>query len=280
LSPEVNLNTESAEEMIDMKKNVSRSSVERVASAFIGEVLTKPGKVPSYLRKAALVLLDDHFVHTSPIPFMPDEMLNRIQSSETLLPPRAWLDAGNQSPDGLTFLVSLAKHLSAKSVFEIGTYNGVTAWSIARNVSGVMVDTLDLPPTDVPSLPIEDGDHHHRKGFPTREYPLPSDAGKVRQHWGDSSSFDFSPWAGKCDLVYVDGAHSAPYVRADSTNALQMVARSGAIVWDDYWRQIHGVREVMDELSRGRLRGRVWRVPGTRLVVYLPDELKERLAPE
>lgn len=133
------------------------------------------------------------------------------------------------------------------------------------------------PPAEETLLPLETGDLNHRVDFPTRQYPLAKESGSVHQHWGDSASFDFTPWQDRCDLVYIDGAHSAPYVKSDTQNALMMINRCGAIVWDDYWRQIAGVPEVLDALYAGELEGRLRRIPSTRLVMYVSEALELRL---
>ena len=47
---------------------------------------------------------------------------------------------------------------------------------------------------------------------------------RITQHLGDSATFDYKPFAGAIDLVFVDGAHTYDYVRADSKNALSTIA--------------------------------------------------------
>jgi len=43
-------------------------------------------------------------------------------------------------------------------------------------------------------------------------------------------------------------------------------------VWDDYWRRIHGVPAILNELSVS-----LFRVPGTRLVVHFAPVALDRL---
>lgn len=172
---------------------------------------------------------------------------------------------GTQTVEGLLFLGSLARALDARELFEIGTYNGLTTWCLAENLPGACVHTLDLPPEETPSLELERGDHSNRRGFAQRLYQATPPQARVVEHFGDSATFDFTPWRGRCDLVYVDGAHSEPYVRSDTANALEMLSDRGAVVWDDYWHNVEGVRRVLD--SRRDLD--LHRVPGTRLVVHL-----------
>jgi hypothetical protein len=51
------------------------------------------------------------------------------------------------------------------------------------------------------------------------------------------------------------------------------VSEHGAVVWDDYWRQVSGVKRVLDRKSGLEL----CRIKGTRLVVYLTRGAVSRL---
>src|SRR5204863_237070 len=57
---------------------------------------------------------------------------------------------------------------------------------------------------------------------------------KVEQLFGDSKTLDITPWAGTCDLVFVDGSHAYSYVVSDSEKALQLVRPGGLVLWHDY----------------------------------------------
>jgi len=233
------------------------------------------------LRRRARILrgnfLNHQFERTSPIEALPDGLANAIYGTEIVLPPRRLLgDTGSQSVDGLFFLLSLAKVMDGHEVFEIGTFKGVTTWCLARNLPHATVNTLDLPLDRRPTLELEETDEPNRDRDPEPlAYEVLDAPGKVTQHWGDSATFDFSPWRDRCDLVYIDGAHSEAYVRCDTKNAFEMLAENGAIVWDDYWRQVRGVPLVLNELRHDV---QLYRVPGTRLVVHLSPSLDRSLS--
>ncbi|HZA20402.1 MAG TPA: class I SAM-dependent methyltransferase [Actinomycetota bacterium] len=218
--------------------------------------------------------LNHRFERRSPISVMSEAALNCIYRHEVILPPRHLLmQPGTQTIDGLFLLVSLAKELQARVLFEIGTFTGLTAWCFARNLPDAEVNTLDIPSGESPLLPLEESDLHRAGGVPMA-YDRLQQADGVRQHWGDSATFDFSSWREGCDLVYIDGAHSEQYVESDTSNALQMLSSSGAVVWDDYWRLSPGVVTVLHQ-RRGDLE--LFRVPGTRLVVHLAPDARRRL---
>lgn len=226
----------------------------------------RPQTMSLAVRRLRRTFLDYRFESSSPIPPLAEALLDTIHAQEIVLPPRnLWMQEGNQTPDGLMFLISLAKTIGAKRLFEIGTFNGLTAWCFARNLDDAVVDTLDLPADESPLWELEPSDEGNRMAFDRPLYEAMPVLGKVVQHWGDSATFDFGPWKRRCDLVYIDGAHSEPYVASDSDNALRMVSEHGAVVWDDYWRRVEGVRRVLDRRSDLDLH----RVAGTRLVVYL-----------
>jgi predicted O-methyltransferase YrrM len=218
--------------------------------------------------------LNHQFERRSPLSVLPETALRRIYRHELILPPRRFLmQPGMQTIDGLFFLVSLAKELPARVLFEIGTFTGLTAWCLARNLPDAAVHTLDIPPGETPRLDLEESDLH-RAGRMPMAYERLQSVNRVRQHWGDSAGFDFSSWHGACDLIYIDGAHSEQYVESDTSNALRMLSSSGAIVWDDYWRLSPGVVAV---LHHRRHELELFRVPGTRLVVHFAPGATSRV---
>lgn len=239
--------------------------------------LFKPGEVARRARILSGIFLDHQFERTSPLPELPAPLSERIYDTEVVMPPFRYLDRpGTQTVEGLFFLVSLAKMLNARSLFEIGTFTGLTTWCLGRNLPGASIDTLDLPVEQQPSLELEATDWGNRRR-PVQDHlyeVLPHEA-SVTQHWADSATFDFDPWKGSVDLVYIDGAHSEGYVRKDTESALLMVSDRGAIVWDDYWRQVRGVPTVLHEMQQVPL----MRVPGTRLVVHLTAVARQSLGP-
>jgi hypothetical protein len=74
----------------------------------------------------------------------------------------------------------------------------------------------------------------------------------IQQFYGDSKQFDESPWAGACDLVFVDGSHARSYVESDSRKALRLVRPGGLVLWHDYRgaRAVPGVYEALNGLAR------------------------------
>ncbi len=166
------------------------------------------------------------------------------------------------------FVSSMALFLKAQNAFEFGTCTGLTTYNLAQNITG-KVYTLDLPQGTPPQLYTENAEQEFMtiktenllwQGRP--------ESGKIVPLYGDSADFDYSPYLGKMDLVFVDASHSYEYVKNDSEKALAMLAPRGAVLWHDYTLPWPGVVRYLNELS-GTLPLR--QVRGTSLVVYMKD---------
>jgi hypothetical protein len=219
------------------------------------------------LRRLGAAVRDRRFDLQSPIPSLPHEHLSAMGADSITMPPLRDFAPGNQSPLGLLWLTSIAAAVGVETAFEIGSYNGLTALTLALNLPSATIHTLDLGPTDQPALPLFRDDPLHIVERRSRLYDGSEAAKRIVQHLGDSATFDFSPYYGRCDLVYVDGAHSFEYVQSDSERAFRLVSADGVVVWDGYWYLVPDVPRYLDGLDRRGL----YRVPGTRLVVLLPE---------
>ncbi len=226
----------------------------------------------SAVREAADLFFYREFLHSSPMPEAPYGLLHRLGVTGVALPPRAFFEDGTQTTEGLAFLVSLAKALDVQRVLEIGTFTGVTALTLTMNLPSLTIDTLDLPAGKLPALSFAQDDRGYLPSAQRRRvFEGESEAERIIQHEGDSARFDFSALGKTFDLVYVDGAHSYDYVANDTKAAFHVVSGSvGAIVWDDYSPGWHGVVRYLNERTDLGL----YRVPGTRLVLWLSDGAK------
>jgi len=177
-----------------------------------------------------------------------------------------WMRGTGSYSTDLISLCQLCHCLDPKIVFEIGTLRGYTALHMAMNTGPeCRIVTLDLPkntgtePTPKLRTTLM-ADIHCR--MDVKEYcfsSTPHEA-KIQPLFGDSATFDFSPYLGKVDLFFIDGAHSYEYVRSDSENALQCVRPGGVIAWHDFGRVgLNEVSRCLLELSR---KIRIYSVPG------------------
>ena len=176
-------------------------------------------------------------------------------------PPRRW---ANLSDYEALILAALVQEAAPEAAFEFGTFDGFSAWLIAAN-SRATVWTLDLPAGAVP-LGGEPGDAEAARELAEAGGPgiLVRGDPRVVQLFGDSATFDFAPYAGKMDFVFVDGNHAASWIEADTRHALELVKPGGMAVWHDCDRR-H--RAVWDCLTRLAQRLPIRSVPGTRFAV-------------
>lgn len=171
-------------------------------------------------------------------------------------------------------LCALAQLLGCRSIFEIGTFRGDTSWLLAHNLPQARVFTLDLPGPESAQrarLEITDVDeyfHTWERGARFRDTP---ESLRIIPLVGDSATFDFSPYRGAMDLVYIDASHSYSYVRADTEAALAMLSPTGTIVWDDY-TYYPGIYAYLNELAP-TLDRPIYHLLGTRLAVHARRDL-------
>lgn len=137
-------------------------------------------------------------------------------------------------------LALLLKKAKARRVFEFGTYQGVSITQLALNVSPPgRVCTLDLPEgqTDV-ALAIPDPDELHIAQAAGKGQLVPADVkSRIEFLKQDSAKFDERPFVEQMDFVFVDGAHSAGYVRNDSEKGWRMLCPGGIMAWHDFRTQ-------------------------------------------
>lgn len=163
----------------------------------------------------------------------------------------------------------------ARRMFEFGTCTGKTAYLWARNSPPeATVVTVTLAPDHLGDYRQEATDDSRDVRFALKEsshteflYSGSPVAAKVEQLFADSKALDVAPWAGTCDLVFVDGSHAYSYVVSDSAKALELVAPGGLVLWHDYAGPRHaaGVYRALNELAH---RLPLVRLEGTTLVAY------------
>jgi predicted O-methyltransferase YrrM len=149
-------------------------------------------------------------------------------------------------------LGAVTAFLRPKATFEIGTFTGGATLIMARHADAeAAIYTLDMPPDQhalqlagLESDPPESDFRRIGERFRGTEYEA-----KITQLYGDSATFDFSRYAGKIDLVLIDGSHSYEYVKHDTDAALQMLSSTGSIIWDDCSAASPGVVKALDEYA-------------------------------
>ena len=128
-----------------------------------------------------------------------------------------------------TTLILLMKKAEARSLFE-----SVTQFALNLPAES-LICTLDLPDgTSDTQFAIPDPHEADiaRQGDKGSLVP-PELKSRVTFLKLDSAALDESPYAGRMDFVFVDGAHSYDYVKNDSEKGWRMLRSGGIIAWHD-----------------------------------------------
>jgi len=204
------------------------------------------------------------------LPILPLSAVLTSKLDVTLLEPL--FAGGNVSLLELMVIANVAKQAEPPMAFEIGTFDGRTTLNIAANLTlPAKVYTLDLPKSDLGETkfalaPGETAFVDKTKSgarFIGTAYEK-----QITQLYGDSATFDFSPYEGQMGLVFVDGSHSYDYILQDTANALRLASDNGFILWHDYQQDWPGVIRALNELKeRDKTCTGLAKIEGTSLVM-------------
>jgi predicted O-methyltransferase YrrM len=167
-------------------------------------------------------------------------------------------------------LASLVAYAHPRSIFEFGTFEGRTTLQIAINSPDEStISTIDLSADDeITRYPRAYADEGRARKLPVGGCFLGHpESRKITQLSGDSATHNFDDFRERVEFVFVDGDHSFEYVKADSENALRMLAPGGLILWHDYSGSWPGVSQYLRQLAGTRT---LFHIAETSLVVYGP----------
>lgn len=195
-----------------------------------------------------------------------------VASSGTILLAETEGVDGNISLYELTVIAKLIRWVQPKRVFEIGTFDGRTTLNIAMNApKDAEVFTLDLTASERKDIthslaPFEE--RYVNKAVSGDRFRNNPGGKNIQQLLGDSASFDYAPYQGSIDLVFIDGSHAYEYVKSDTEASLKLLRPQGGVliwhdcgVWNDVTRYLH---ELDAKLGTGTLK----QIEDTSLVVW------------
>jgi len=182
---------------------------------------------------------------------------------------------GTIRPIEAQVLAALVARLKPGTIFEIGTYTGFSTLHLERNApADATIYTLDLPYDKTEISLRNDLNEAHRDikniNLNEKRY-FHADGGSKRivELFGNSLVFDFSPYYGKMDFVFIDANHSYAYVKSDTENALKMLSSRGVILWHDYDFIHPGVFKLVNEIARER---KIYYIERTRYAVFVNND--------
>jgi hypothetical protein len=160
-----------------------------------------------------------------------------------------------------------------KEVLEIGTYMGHTTSLMAENLDTATIHTVDLPETfsdesDRATGLVKDDLHLIRERVVGREYRAKAAAARIRQHFGDTATWDFRE-AGRPTFFFIDGSHTYEYCKNDSEKCYDLCAGRAVFLWHDCDKSHPGVQRLISEWRNAGRDIRVIR--GTSLAYWKSD---------
>jgi predicted O-methyltransferase YrrM len=167
---------------------------------------------------------------------------------------------------------AICRAVQPRTIFEIGTYTGSTTLIMAFNTAPeTRITTLDLEPAarDMHRFGMGVG------GFPPFEvggaFRNGPQARRIEQVFGSSETFNYRPYEGRMDIVFIDADHTYEFVQKDTEAALRLLRPGGVVLWDDYLHrpehpECSGVTQTVNELARTRP---CYQIAGTRLAVWI-----------
>jgi predicted O-methyltransferase YrrM len=190
---------------------------------------------------------------------------------EETVDPYSFLDGGSL-PTDLALLKGLARKKKVRTYYEIGTWRGESA----SNVASIAEECISV------SLSDEE----------MRQYGLSEQFIKVHGFFSckiknvkhireNSRSLDYSQYAGRCDLVFIDADHTYESVLADTRNAFPLMRNiHSIIVWHDYgfspetvrWSVLAGILDGSPSWTRDHL----YHVSNTKCAVYIQEQINTR----
>ena len=217
-------------------------------------------------RQANLSVLDRLGVEATEVEFaLPSRKLNDLLpgiDSVQVTAPATEIFRPRDMVVPLTELMTLAaicRYRQPREVFEFGTHTGSSTLVMAINVPDQTgITTLDFEQSEMIG-----------SAFRNTEY-----SSRIHQIYGDSRTFDYTPFLGKVDFVYIDADHTYDGVKSDTEKAFKLLRPGGVIVWDDYrWADYHvecvGVTLFLNEFQTSRP---VFNIAGTRFAIYVDPE--------
>lgn len=173
--------------------------------------------------------------------------------------------------DELAYMALFARACEPRNIFEIGTFRGRTALNFALNSpDDCTVWTLDLSPGERAAALDKTNPADSaiiRASRTGADYEGKDCQHKIRQLYGNSLDFDFSPYSGRMDIVFVDAAHHYEAARSDTANALKMVKPGGWILWHDFanYGDYNDVTRAILDMVPGE---KIVQVSNTQLAAY------------
>jgi predicted O-methyltransferase YrrM len=188
------------------------------------------------------------------------------EAAQLTIAPYAFLSGSSMATD-FALLQLLCRRYSVETYLEIGTWRGESAANVAPYVKEVF--TLNLPDQTLLDMGMSQAYIASHRFFS-------KDLANVSHLFGDSATFDWTPYKQKCDLIFIDGDHSTEAVERDTRTALGLrKSEKSILVWHDAKSDGEYPRyEVLLGIYRAlpaAMHDKLYLVKHALCAVYLPD---------
>lgn len=177
---------------------------------------------------------------------------------------------GNSLPTDLALLQSLCKQTLNCNYFEIGTWRGESAMAVSAFCEECY--SLNLSGEAMKSIGLE-VDYINQHELFSKNNP------KITHLKGDSMKFDFSPYYGKMDVVFIDGNHHYEFVLNDTREAYKLLKdENSVIVWHDYTKNGEEIRwDILKAILDGSIeenRALIYQVKDSLSAIYTKSKIQ------
>jgi hypothetical protein len=233
-----------------------RSIAIGVLAGVVRNALTDPEQLRSYFLTNIWIELKRYGARR-----IPNIELSRIRGIE-----RVRVDGPIRRHSPLV-VAALSILLEAETLFEFGMDTGDTASLLEHNLANARIYLLDEGSGSSDQAGARPNRVYHRsRGDDDHPRVGAPQASRIIHLTGDSTTFDFRPYRGTADLVYIEGSKRPTRIRPDTEAAFGLLSELGSILWDGYSGDA-GVYAYLNELAPSLDRPLV-HILGTRLALY------------
>ena len=228
-------------------------------------ILQKPYLLNNVLKDE--IVFKEGFQRAFPsVAFKQIRLVDLMQSDEVTIRPYAFLSGSSLATD-FALLQLLCRKYQVKDYLEIGTWRGESAANVAPFVKEVF--TLNLPDQTLLKMGMS-------RAYIAAHRFFSKDVANITHLFGDSATFDWTPYQHNCDLIFIDGDHTTEAVQRDTQTALQLrKSEKSILVWHDAKSDGEYPRyEVLLGIYRAlpkELHQNVYLVKHALCAVYLPE---------
>lgn len=193
-----------------------------------------------------------------------------------------------------SILITFAKCIKAKKIFEFGTYFGGTTKNLANNTDlFTKIHSLDI---DIKNMKIDNSKLDlNKKNYLKNEKINDNYLMKLQKTKGpfkikelnnlnkkkikllklNSLDFKGKNYKEKFDMIFIDGGHDLKTILSDTKNSNIIAKKNSVIFWHDYNSKIHtSVTKFIDKYAKNKT---IFHIENTMLAFQLNGKFKKLL---